>query len=154
MATVEDVIRKTAQALTDHDADAAAKLYARDATVTDPFYPEPLRGEAAIRKDAADFIRAFPDLRFEVTNAISKGETAIAEGRITGTHKGPLTGPQGEIPPTNKRVDLRGAMFVRIGSDGKIVEERRYYDSGTIMRQLGLMEAPAEQMATEAEARR
>lgn len=43
-----------------------AAYYTQDCVVYDPFYLEPLKGRAAIEKDAADFFRAFPDLRVEV----------------------------------------------------------------------------------------
>ena len=64
---------------------------------------------------------------------------------MTGTHTGPLETPTGEqIPPTNKRIDLKGAVFGRLNERGEIVEERRYYDVGTMLRQLGLVPEPAE----------
>jgi hypothetical protein len=66
--------------------------------------------------------------------------TGSAEIRLTGTHTGPLQSPTGEeIPPTNKRVEVKGAVFARLNERGEIVEERRYYDVGTMLRQLGLV---------------
>jgi steroid delta-isomerase-like uncharacterized protein len=138
-----------------HDADAAAKLYSPKAVVYDPQYPEPLRGEQAIRKDFEDFFRAFPDLKFEILSELEKSATeGAAEFRFTGTHKGPLAGPQGEIAPTNKRIEMRGASFYRVGSDGKITEERRYYDLATILGQLGIGEGSTAESPAEVGARR
>jgi steroid delta-isomerase-like uncharacterized protein len=147
MGKFEEVSRNLAKAITAHDLDAVAKIYASDAIAYDPMYPEPLRGRDAIKKDTADFFRAFPDLRMEISNVIDKDDRLGAgEIRMTGTHTGPLATPTGgEVPPTNKRVDLKGAGFVRLNDKGEILEERRYYDVGTLLRQLGLMPEQAEE---------
>jgi hypothetical protein len=86
-------------------------------------------------------------MRFEALTVIEKDErTGSAEIRLTGTHTGPLESPTGEeIPPTNKRVDVKGAAFVRLNERGEIVEERRYYDVGTMLRQLGLVPEQAKE---------
>ena len=67
------------------------------------------------------------------------GDTVIVEGRFTGTNTGPLEGPEGETPPSGRKVDLPFADFSRL-SDGKIVEYRTYYDQVALLTQLGLME--------------
>ena len=140
MGKFNDTSRKLADAMTKHNLDAVANLYATDAVAYDPMYPQPLRGREAIRKDTAVFFRGFPDLRFEIVTVIEKDDlTGAGEMRMSGTHTGPLEAPTGEdIPPTNKRIDLKGAVFARVNDRGEIVEERRYYDVSTVMRQLGL----------------
>jgi hypothetical protein len=45
----------------------------------------------------------------------------------------------GTIPATNMQMDLPFAVFVRIGADGLITEERRYFDLAGMLGQLGLM---------------
>src|SRR5712691_4341679 len=137
MTAFEDLAKKWTDAFNRHDARAVAAHYAQDGVVHDPFYPEPLKGRAAIEKDAADFFRAFPDLRVEVINIFEKGDRAVGEVKMTGTNSGPLATPMGEVPATGKRVDLRGALVGRITAENLIVEERRYYDTGTMMKQLG-----------------
>ncbi len=147
MGKFEEASRKLAKAISAHDIDGAAKLYATDAVAYDPMYPQPLKGRDAIKKDNANFFRAFPDLRFEIVSVIEKDDrTGAGEIRMTGTHTGPLESPTGEeIPATNKRIDLKGAAFVRLNEQGEIVEERRYYDVGAILRQLGLVPEQAEE---------
>ena len=52
----------------------------------------------------------------------------------------PRESPTGrQIPPTRKRVDVKGAVFAGVNDQGEIIEERRYYDVATMLRQLGLM---------------
>ena len=144
MTAFEDLAKKWTDAFNKHDARAVAAHYAQDGVAYDPFYPEPLKGRAAIEKDAADFFRAFPDIRFELINLFDKGDRAAGEVKMTGTNSGPLATPMGEVPATGKRIDLRGALVGRINAENLIVEERRYYDTGTMMKQLGLAPEVAE----------
>lgn len=139
MGKVEDTLKKLTAAMNRHDAKAVSALYANDAVVDDPFYPEPLRGRRAIEEDAASFIKGFSNLRMEAVSVFEKDDrNGAAEVRFTGTHDGPLTSPAGEIPATNKKMDLRAGGFVKLNERGEIVEERRYFDSGQMMQQLGL----------------
>jgi steroid delta-isomerase-like uncharacterized protein len=149
MGNYEEISQKAADAFNKHDLDALAKLYAEDAVAYDPMYPEPLRGRAAIRKDAATFFKGFPDIRYEIISTIEKdARNGADEVRMIGTHTGPLETPTGEeLPPTNKRVELKGAAFTRLNERGEIVEERRYYDVATVLRQLGVMPEPAAEPA-------
>jgi steroid delta-isomerase-like uncharacterized protein len=147
MGKFEEASKKLAKAINGHDLDALAKVYASDAVAYDPMYPEALRGRDAIKKDSADFFRAFPDLRFEITNIVEKDDgLGAGEVVMSGTHTGPLATPTGgEVPPTNKRIEITGAAFVGLIGSGEIVEERRFYDVGTILRQLGIMPEQAEE---------
>ncbi|SRR6266550_2952762 len=147
MGKFDETTQKIAAAISKHDLDAHGKLYASDAVAYDPMYPQPLRGRDAIRKDTEIFLRAFPDMRFEALTVIEKDDrTGSAEIRLSGTHTGPLQSPTGEeIPPTKKRVELKGAVFARLNERGEIVEERRYYDVGTMLRQLGLVPEQAKE---------
>jgi len=147
MGNFNDAGRKLTEGINAHNIDAATNVYASDAVAYDPMYPEPLRGRDAIRKDTATFFRAFPDLRFEILSIVDKDErNGAAEIRMTGTHTGPLESPTGEdIPPTKKRIELKAAVFGRLNDRGEIVEERRYYDVGTMLRQLGLVPEKADE---------
>ncbi|MBI4337827.1 MAG: ester cyclase [Chloroflexi bacterium] len=135
---IEDAIRKGLEAFNRHEVEGVAELYAPGATVYDPLYPQPLRGRESIKKDWQEFIKAFPDIRMTATHILATGDTAAVEAVLTGTHKGPLTGPTGTIPPTNRRVELRGSFFVRCDPQGQILEERRYFDTASMMAQLGM----------------
>ena len=134
-------VKDQVEALNRHDADAFAGFYAPNAVVYDPQHPEPLRGEA-IRKDIADFLAAFPDLKFTLKTAVESGNTIAFEGTGKGTHKGPMAGPTGEIPPTNQPMEVRFAAFVSVNEQGQIAEERRYFDMAGMMQQLGVIPAP------------
>src|SRR5206468_4895105 len=116
MGKFTDAGNKLTEGINSHNVDAATNAYAADAVAYDPMYPEPLRGRDAIRKDTEGFLRAFPDLRFELLTVIEADEkNGAGEVRMTGTHTGPLESPTGEeIPPTNKRIELKGGVFGRL----------------------------------------
>ncbi len=65
------------------------------------------------------------------------GDWAIVEFRNTGTHTGILRSSLGDFQPTGKRADVRYCSVMRVG-DGQVVEGHDYYDSATIVQQLGL----------------
>jgi steroid delta-isomerase-like uncharacterized protein len=121
-----------------HDPDAFAALFAEDAELTNPIQPEPVRGREAIRKDAAEFQRAFPDVRLEMVSQVADSERVAFELKVEGTHTGPLATTAGEIAPTNRRFEARSSIFVRANGEGRIVEERRYFDVARLMEQLGV----------------
>ena len=138
-----DTARRVLDAFNQHDSAAFAAYYAPDATVRDPQYPEPLRGREAIRKDMDEFFRGFPDMRANLRGPILEdGQTVSFEASFVGTQQGPVPGPLGEIPATGKRVEMNGAIFVRLDNDGRIAEERRYYDLAGMLGQLGVLGGP------------
>ena len=127
------------RAINAHDGPTFASYYADDAVVIDPQYPEPLRGRAAIEQDVGTFLRAFPDLEFALTSMLVDNRLVAAEGKISGTHNGPMQLPGAEeIPATGRRLEFPMAFFSRLDESGKIIEERRYYDLASQQEQLGL----------------
>ena len=113
-------------------------LFTPDAVVHDPGSPEPLKGREAIRKGFEGWFEAFPDAQIKFVHIVSKDDITATEMELTGTHTGPLVGPQGSIPPTNRRVTIHGAGFARLNSQHQIEEERRYLDTAAMMAQLGI----------------
>ena len=70
---------------------------------------------------------------------VEQGDAFADEWTFVGTHTGPLPLPDGtELPPTGKRVEVRGMEFVRV-RDGKIVVDNLYYDNMAVAVQLGLV---------------
>ncbi len=84
------------------------------------------------------FLTAGPDAKAEVQTTIEAGEWVATEHVGTFTHTGPLLSPTGEVPPTGHRVELRFAEIYKV-KGGKLTEMRAYYDSATMLRQLGLL---------------
>jgi steroid delta-isomerase-like uncharacterized protein len=142
--TPEQLIDQHITAFNDHDAQAWASHYTSNAVVHDPQYPEPLTGREAIQKDVEDFFSAFPDMHFTVKSTLVSGNRGAVEGVGAGTHRGPMVGPGGTIPATNRQAKVAFVAMIQFDGSGLISEERRYYDVAGMMQQLGLMpEAPA-----------
>jgi steroid delta-isomerase-like uncharacterized protein len=137
--THRQVIERAVEVFNSHDPDAVAALYAGDAVVYDPFYTEPLRGREAIRRDYVETTRSFPDMHVTVKNVLVGDNTIAYEMQGSGTHSGPLTMPDGStIPATNRRLEMRIAVFSEVDSSGIVLNQRRYYDAANWLGQLGL----------------
>ncbi|NED98136.1 ester cyclase [Phytoactinopolyspora alkaliphila] len=134
----EDLVNELVEAFNRHDRAGLATGYASDVMVSDPIYPEPLEGWDAVEKDFDDIMRALPDIHQTVRTVMEHGDILACEISVTGTHNGPLATPDGEIPATGRKVEFGGAWFARLDGDGKIVDERRYYDVAGLLAQLGL----------------
>ena len=80
----------------------------------------------------------FPDGRVEITNVVDGGDMVAIEYTGRGSQTGALASAQGEIPPTGRSVELQLCDVLEF-EDGKVVRVRSYFDSGSLMAQLGLM---------------
>lgn len=107
-----------------------------------PGEPEPLRGRQAIEDNYNVFFRAFPDMEVEFTLVMVSGDHIMAEGVTRGTHTGPLATSEGDIQPTNRKIELQFAFIFKVTPEGLIAEDRTYYDSASFMNQLRLNKKP------------
>jgi steroid delta-isomerase-like uncharacterized protein len=79
---------------------------------------------------------AFPDAVGTVTSAMASGNKAALEVTWKGTHSGPLVTAEGSIPASGKRQETPAA-FLFTFEDGKVKESRHYFDSMTLLKQIG-----------------
>jgi len=79
----------------------------------------------------------FPDQANEPIQLRAMEDAVLAEFWLTGTHKGSLPTPQGELAPTGKSIRVRmAAVFEFEPGTARIVSERVYFDRAEILRQL------------------
>jgi steroid delta-isomerase-like uncharacterized protein len=116
------------------DLELADEIYATDYVGHDPSNPEEVRGLQAAKQAAADYRRAFPDLRVTVEELIAEEDKVAARLRVRGTHLGDLNG----IAPTGRRVDFTGIVISRV-EGGRIAEDWANFDDLGMMRQLGVI---------------
>ena len=139
--TVNDEVRAARDALVRehmesenrHDFDATI------ATFTHPHYEliatgEVYDGEAEVRGYYAKTRGTFADQRNEVIALHHTDDGVIVEFDLLGTHTGALAGMQ----PTGHSFRCRMIALFLFDGD-RIGCERVYFDSGTILRQLGLL---------------
>lgn len=136
--TALEVVGKNIETFNQRDVNDFASLYATNAVAYDPQYSENLTGREAIRKDAEDFILAFPDIQAKIISILSSADSVALEMELSGTHTGPMVTPSGSIPATNRSLTMRVGRFIRVDSQGAITEDNRYYDTASIAQQLGL----------------
>jgi len=83
-----------------------------------------------------NFLTGFSNIQFTIKDVFGQGDKLVKYWNFKGTHTGVFFG----IPATGKNVSLDGTTLVRM-SNGKIAEERDFYDNLDFMTQLGLMPA-------------
>ena len=79
---------------------------------------------------------AFPDAVGTVTSAVASGNKAALEVTWKGTHTGALETAEGTIPASGKRQETPAAFFLTFEGD-KIKASRHYFDSMTLLKQIG-----------------
>jgi steroid delta-isomerase-like uncharacterized protein len=80
---------------------------------------------------------AFPDQRNEIIAIHHADDAVLVEAWVRGTHLGPYRG----LPPTGRSWELR-ILADFVFEDDRLVCERVYFDSATVLRQLGIAHDP------------
>jgi steroid delta-isomerase-like uncharacterized protein len=84
----------------------------------------------------------FPDVRGAVQATAASEQRVAQEILWEGTHGGPLAGPGGAVPPSGRRVSVRGTMWYTIVG-GRAREIHHHLDVLALMQQIGAIPAPA-----------
>lgn len=92
-----------------------------------------VHGRDAFEEHIRELRTAFPDFTITVGALLEDDEMVMAEWTATGTHKGEFNG----IPPTGRQIRHKGMSKFLLG-DGKVQEERLYYNPLEIAEQLGV----------------
>lgn len=122
------------QMFNEGNLDVADELFAPGYVDHDPSLPQDVHGPEGFKEYVGMYRAAFPDLHVQIEDQLAEGDRVATRWTGTGTHNGELAG----IIPTGKRVTLPGMEIVRI-ANGKLIEGWEGYDSGTLMRLLGVM---------------
>ena len=119
------------------DLDGVMDLYAEDAVQIMP--DGTYEGWSMVRERLAQELDGFPDVTHTVRSFVEQGDAFADEWTFAGTHTGSFRLPDGtELPPTGRRVEIRGMEVVRV-RDGKVVLNSLYYDTMAVAVQLGLV---------------
>jgi predicted ester cyclase len=131
-------VREMYEAWNAKDLDRCASYAHPDARMTNM----PFGATLGFREYIENWARAFPDGKIDVENVVVEGDRAIAEFTGRGTHTGTLKGPTGDLPATQRRVELKCVESYRYRG-GKLAEGRVYFDAFSLFTQLGVG-APAQ----------
>lgn len=112
-------------------------FYAEDATFIDMTNPSVvIEGRPAIAAFIGAFYGgAFGDGHYELKNMVVDGNLVMQESVFMRTHTAPL----GDIPATGRTVEFPFTTSYWV-EDGEIVWGHLYYDSATLLRQLGVID--------------
>ena len=129
----EALVREHMDSENRHDYDATIATFGHpryELIATDRVFD----GEADVRTYFKESRTAFPDQRNELIELHHADHAVIAEFWLLGTHTGPLGG----LEPTGRSFRCRMTAFFIFDEEdpARLVCERVYFDSGTILRQL------------------
>lgn len=133
-----NLARAMYEALGTRDFEKAAEQVTPDVLVLNVATGDLYRGHKGFLEFYRGWGAAFPDLRRELAKYIVEEDRLSVEYEALGTHTGPLVTPRGHIPPTAMDVQLRFCDVLE-ARDGRLAHIRSYFDSVSLLRQLGLL---------------
>ena len=137
MGSIRDLAGQRAQLYNAGDVEGLVNFYTEAATLVTP--DGTFEGRAAIHEVFSRDKAAFPDHAVTPDVIVEQGDTIAEEWTMIATHTGPLVMPDGtELPPTGKRIEIKGMDLVQ-HRDGKIAVFHMYYDNMAVAGQLGLL---------------
>jgi steroid delta-isomerase-like uncharacterized protein len=137
MADNATLARSLYEAFNSRDFDHLAESMAPEGIITMVGSGQTLRGPEGSRQYNAMWDTAFPDGMVTVDRVIAQGDHVAVEFTGRGTHTGTLTTPAGDIPATGRSVTLQFLDVLEF-ADGKVASQRTYFDTGSLMAQLGI----------------
>ena len=145
MADNAELARRLHEAWNERNFDELAEAVTPDSTITIVGSGDTFEGAEGSRAYNTMWADGFPDGRVTVDRVISSGDYVVVEFTGRGTHTGKLVTSMGEIPATGRSLTLQLCDVMEF-KDGKVRSQKTYFDSGSMMAQLGIT---AEQMASQ-----
>ncbi|MDP4173808.1 MAG: ester cyclase [Bacteroidota bacterium] len=139
--SVQDNIRLVKshyEAVNHNDFDAGAMLVDKNFEWTNVPMNLKKRGQNGYKEFLGLWFTALPDAKVDIKNIQANEEWVIVEFSGKGTNSGPFNSPDGQIMPTGKHVELQFCELFQI-KNGKIVKGKLYFDTASLMKQLGIV---------------
>ena len=137
MTDNESLARRLYEAWNERNFDEAAAAAAPDGTITIVGPGDTFRGPEGSRQFSEMWAAGFPDGAVTVDRVIASGDHVVVEYTGRGTHTGTLATGMGDIPATGRSMTLEMCDVIEF-KDGKVQSQRTYFDTGSMMAQLGL----------------
>jgi steroid delta-isomerase-like uncharacterized protein len=128
--------RESIEAWSAHDPDRLTKIVDEKFVAESDTLPASVNGPRELAQFMNVYVTAFPDLRFEIEQQLADGDFVVTRWIATGTHRGVLM----NIQPTNRRAVTHGCTVSQF-RNGKVIHDWIYWDSGNLLRQLGVLPA-------------
>ncbi len=120
-------------AWTSHQVEKVLSFYDDDAVFEDVALGRVMRGKEEIRAFVKETFTGFPDFEIGMKSFLASDGHVCIEWMSSGTHNGNLPG----MPTTGKSFSVPGVSVIEL-AQGKAKREADYWDSSSMMRQLGL----------------
>jgi len=139
--TNEEFVRQAYAIAEVKDLAGWAACFNPDGVFVDESVGVTYRGPSEVVRPVENYGTAFSDMHRELYDVYvtgARGDVVVVELALQGTHDGPLSLPQGILPPTGNRMDAPCCDVFRL-KDGRI-QLFDCYPSGTvILSQLGVL---------------
>lgn len=145
MAGNASLARRLYEAWNERNFDEIAEATAPDGTLTVVGSGDTFEGKEGSLAYNTMWATGFPDGKITIDRVIESGDCVVVEFTGHGTHTGTLATGMGDIPATGKSVTLQLCDVLEF-KNGKVQSQRSYFDTGSMMAQLGL---GADQAATQ-----
>ena len=137
MASNAQLARRVHEAWNERNFDEIAEATAPDARLTIVGSGDTFEGPEGTRAYNKMWADGFPDGSVSIDRVIESGDHVVVEFTGRGTHTGTLATSMGEIPATGRSVTLQLCDVMEF-RNGKIQSQRTYFDTGSLVAQLGL----------------
>ncbi len=137
LLTLVDVAKASITAYNEKNFDKFRDLVANGAVFDEIATGRVVNGIDGILDLFRGWATALPDSKGTVLNEYLSDNIVVLELLWTGTHTGPLQTPNGTIPPTGKKINVRACQVCQFSRD-KIQNMRHYFDMATLLKQLGV----------------
>jgi steroid delta-isomerase-like uncharacterized protein len=137
LAANADLARRVHEAWNERNFDEIAEATAPDARITIVGSGDTFDGPEGTYAYHTMWADGFPDGRVTIDNVIESGDYVVVEFTGRGTHTGTLVTSMGEIPATGRSMTLQLCDVMEF-KNGKVQSQKAYFDTGSMMAQLGL----------------
>jgi predicted ester cyclase len=130
------IARSSYEAWNDRDFDRFSEVMANGELVL-MGSGDRLKGVEGARQFAEMWAGGFPDGKVTVDKVCESDDMVCIEYTGRGTHTGTLATPMGSFEPSGKKIELKLCDCWTFASDGSAKEVRTYFDSTSLMTQIG-----------------
>lgn len=132
-ADPEQLVTEYARIWNEREFSELADVVAESFTFTSPMAGE-IVGRENVKAYANGVVGGFSDFQIEIHEILAGENLVMTESTLSGTHDGEYN----EIPPTHRTFEVP-EMATFVVEDGKLQQERTYFDQHDLLGQLGLV---------------
>lgn len=135
-------IKEAYDAFNARDFDAFLGMLSEGADLDLVPFEKQFHGKSEIKQALKLWLGTFPDMKLKVVSIAVSDRGGVAEIIAKGTQNGDLNLPGGSLGPTGKAVEIKGCEVFQFENE-KCTSVHSYYDTGSILRQLGINQKKA-----------